>query len=48
MVGGLTFNIQRLGRRFFTRFDRNHGRLRLGEVLDYQFFWYARGGRVNL
>ena len=47
MVGGLTFNIQRLGRRFFTRFDRNHARLRLGEVLDYPFFWYARRGRVN-
>ena len=47
MVGGVTFNIQRLGRRFFTRVDRNHARLRLGEVLDYPFFWYAHGGRVN-
>jgi hypothetical protein len=47
MVGGLTFNIQRLGRRFSTRFDRHQARLRLGEVLDYAFFWYARGGRVN-
>jgi hypothetical protein len=38
MVGGLTFNIQRLGRRFFTQFDRNHARLRLGEVLDDPLF----------
>ena len=34
MIGGLTSNILRLGRRFFTRSDRNHARLRLGEVLD--------------
>jgi hypothetical protein len=47
MVGGLTFDSQRLGHRFFIRFDRNHAQLRLGEVLDYPFFWYARRGRVN-
>ena len=48
MAGGVTLDSQRLGRRFFTRFDRNQARLRLGEVLDYPFFWYALGGRVNL
>ena len=47
MVGGVTFGNQRLSRRFSTRVDPNHARLRLGEVLDYPFFWYARGGRVN-
>ena len=47
MVGGLTFNTQRLGLRFFTRFGRNQARLRLGDVLGDPFFWYPLGGRVN-
>lgn len=48
MAGRVTLDSQRVSRRFFARFDRNQTRSRLGEVLDYQFFWYALGGRVNL
>lgn len=44
MAGGLTFGSQRLGRRFFTRFDRNQARLGLGEVLDYPLFGMLLAG----